>query len=168
MEHEVSSLVESLALRSLFVGLNDGQITALVSAGRIERFESGETILSEGEPGQALYTVLSGSITIRTTCTDTGTQAELAVLRGGETLSAQYEGDFFGEMSVLDFEPISATVTACEPCELLIVPVQALYEVFQNDRDIQLILISNIARTLSRRLRLANRHREVPQTADSS
>ena len=156
MQPDTSALIESLAMRCLFVGLYDAQLAEIVGAGRLERFEPGQTILTEGQAGQALYTMLFGSVAVRMTGSPPGRAAELAVLRGGQTLEAQYEGDFFGEMSVLDLEPISATVTAVEPCQILVVPVKALYEVFQRDRDIQVILISNLARTLSRRLRKAN------------
>ncbi|UCG34348.1 MAG: cyclic nucleotide-binding domain-containing protein [Phycisphaerales bacterium] len=161
-ESESTDLMASLASRSLFIGLTDAQLGLLVKAGSIEHFEPGQVIALEGQPGQALYIILSGSVSVAPVASQPGRHPESIVLRSERTPDALYGVDFFGEMSVLDFESISATVTALEPCDLLVVPVAGLYKAFQQDRDIHIIVISNLARTLSYRLRLANERHDTP------
>jgi CRP-like cAMP-binding protein len=156
MASETNDLIASLAVRSLFIGLTDRQLRLLTEAGKIEQFEAGQLVISAGQPEQALYTVLSGSVCVAADALQSGRPAKPVVLSGERTAGTPCDGDFFGETSVLDFEPIRATVTAREPCDLLVIPVARLYEVFQQDRDIHIILISNLARTLSRRLQLAS------------
>jgi CRP-like cAMP-binding protein len=156
METMTADHFASLAKRSLFVGLTDEQLRLVLEAGQVAHFDPGQVIISEGESGEALYAILDGAVEIWSEAGTPRQARHLAVLRGDLTAGALFGGYFFGEMAVLDFEPISATVTAIEPCELLIIPVPALFDVFQHDRDIHVIVISNLARTLSRRLRLAN------------
>jgi CRP/FNR family cyclic AMP-dependent transcriptional regulator len=162
MESETTDLIASLAVRSPFIGLTDGQLARLADAGCIEHFEAGQLIVSERQPGQALYTILSGSVCVHAT----GSQAsrhEQPAKHGAESAAGTpYDGDFFGETSILDFEPTHTTVAAREPCDLLVIPVPRLYDVFQEDRDIHIIVISNIARMLSRRLKLAGERCHEP------
>jgi CRP-like cAMP-binding protein len=156
MESETTDLIASLAMRSLFIGLTDGQLARLAGAGSVEHFKGGQVIVSERQPGQALYTILSGSACVRATGSQAGRHEQPAKHGAESAAGTPYDGDFFGETSILDFEPMYATVTAREPCDLLIIPVPRLYDVFQEDRDIHIIVMSNLARTLSRRLKLAS------------
>lgn len=156
MASETTDLMASLALRSLFIGLTDGQLRLLAAAGSIEHLEAGQAVIFEGQGEQALYTVLTGSVCVSADALQSGRATEPVVLSSKRTAATPCDGDFFGETSILDFEPIRATVTARESCDLLVIPVARLYEVFQQDRDIHIILISNLARTLSRRLTLAS------------
>jgi CRP-like cAMP-binding protein len=160
MKSETTDLMASLAPRPLFIGLTDEQLSVLAQAGSLEHFEAGQVIVSEGQPGQALYTILTGSVSVGPAASQAGRRTEPTVLRGEPNPDAQCDSGFFGETSILDFEPISATVTAREPCDLLVIPVPQLYDVFQHDRDIHIILISNLARTLSRRLKLLSERRD--------
>ena len=153
MESETTDLIASLAVRSLFIGLTDGQLARLAGAGSVKHFEAGQVIVSERQPGQALYTILSGSVSVPAAASQASRHRQPATLRAQPAPDTPYDADFFGETSI---EPIHAAVTAREPCELLVIPVPRLYEVFQQDRDIHIIVISNLARTLSRRLKLAS------------
>lgn len=153
---EADSLVGVLSLRPLFVGMSEEQIGAIVGVGVVRVFEPDQIIVRQGQPGEALHTILSGRVSVRSVGEGGEPDRELAVLCGGETLDSQYQGDLFGEMSVLDFEPMSANVVALDRCEILIMPIEALFGVFEKDREAHVMLVSNLARTLSRRLRRAN------------
>lgn len=65
--------------------------------------EPGETVFEEGEPGERLYVVLEGevSLSVRGTRVDT-----------------MRPGDMFGEMALIDTKPRSATATAVSACKL--------------------------------------------------
>lgn len=74
-------------------------------------FETGATLFREGEVGDSVYFIMSGKVKVYKTLND-GRLEELAILKDGEIV---------GEMAVLDDRPRSATVTALEPTEVMIV-----------------------------------------------
>ena len=65
-------------------------------------------------------------------------------------------GDCFGEMSFVDMQPRAATVRATSSCDLWMWPYTAIHERHCADSKCTLILMMNIARELSRRLRKAD------------
>ena len=71
--------------------------------------EAGSVIVSHEEPGDALFVIASGKVKV-VLYGETGREIILSILR---------EGDFFGEMSLLDRQPRSANVVAVEDSELL-------------------------------------------------
>ena len=68
------------------------------------RFEAGDTIFKEGEPGDALYLVLSGRVFIE---------------RNGTTIREIKEKEAFGTLEVLDFHPRAATAKAADQVRAL-------------------------------------------------
>lgn len=94
---------------ALFPDFSKDELVAVMGGLRLMSFAPGELIVSEGEPGDSLFLVTTGSVK--------------AWIRNRE---ARYvfarrlgEGDFFGEISVLTGSPRTATVVAAAPCELL-------------------------------------------------
>jgi len=90
----------------------------------MKRFESvtldtGDVIIKEGEDGKALYLVKHGAIGISKTNPETGEEVQLAVLK---------EGDFFGEISLLQNTPTTANCTAMVPTDLFRLPQPAFQE----------------------------------------
>ncbi len=142
---------DKLANSPLLVALGEDQLDRLLGAGSIETHGDGEAIIREGEAGESLYLILHGEVAI--TSDD---DRSLATLSSDETLRSQYEGDFFGEMSILDHESRSATVTARGEVTLFRVRREDLFSVFGEDTDLQVVFLTNLCRGLSRRLRRAN------------
>ena len=101
--------VELVSQVSLFRGLNERHLAHLAKSMKVEHFEPGQVIIAQGEVGQALYVVVSGSVEVRRERPG-GTPVVL------DTLGA---GHFVGEMALLDDAPRSATVIAREPTECL-------------------------------------------------
>ncbi|WP_374619662.1 Crp/Fnr family transcriptional regulator [Devosia sp.] len=101
------------------------------------RFKAGETILTEGEDGDSAYLLVSGAVKVTV-----GTN-RVAVLNAGEV---------FGEMSLLDPGPRSATVTATTDVECTVTTYDEFIVSLQ-DRPEQAIIFM---RTLVRRLRQTN------------
>ena len=87
---------------ALLALLDAGDAAALAAAGLIRGHRPGAFIAREGDPGDALHTVLHGSVRIAVTAPD-GTKATLTVLG---------PGDSFGELSLLDGRPRSASAIA--------------------------------------------------------
>lgn len=141
----------------LLVALTIPQLDLLIHAAVALAYEEGDVIICEGEIGDALYLILKGSVSIH----HPG-KALMATLSGEETLHAQYEGDFFGEMAILDHEPRSATVFAAAPVvEVLRIGKDSIFRLFAEDTEFQVVLLMNLARVLSRRIRMSNQRRTL-------
>ena len=140
------STLEILAQIDLFSGLPAGHLRRVVDIGVEEQYRSSATIFSEGEPGDKFYMVLEGAVRISRIVPGMGEEA-LAVLR---------PGNYFGEMSLIDDAPRSATAMCHEKCRLFVVNRRDLEDLLFVDRDLAYELLWNWVRTLSRRLRAAN------------
>lgn len=104
---------------------------------------AGDVILREGEVGSRFFLIKSGSVRVvkKMGAPD---QVELARLNAR---------DFFGEMCILETLPRAASVQALEAAELISLPSTTFYHLYQARPDQYSILLLNIARDLSRRLR---------------
>lgn len=94
----------------LFAALADDVIVAVAEVGETRLVDAGAVLFRNGDPGAELLIVLSGAIRIHTS--DAEHELELAVMRPGH---------YFGELSVIDGRPRSATATAIEPSRLFVV-----------------------------------------------
>ena len=103
--------VSTLLLRNvpLFAVLPESQLNVLTSMVTRKTFSRGTTIITAGGPTDSLYIVLSGRLKVMMS-DDEGREVILAILGSNE---------FFGEMSLVDDSPRSASVVAIEACELL-------------------------------------------------
>lgn len=95
----------------LFAGLDDGELDALLALSKSVSVKARSEVCRKGEAGDALYVVITGKLKV-TAQSEDGREAILAILEDGET---------FGEMSLLDGRPRSATVVAVEDGELLVI-----------------------------------------------
>jgi CRP-like cAMP-binding protein len=116
---------------------------------------AGTTIVYAGDPGHTLYLIQRGTVDVLAEGPD-GTESVVAELHGRESVQDSYAGSFFGEMSLLDVEPRSATVRAKTEVAVVAFPVRRLRELLQSDNELHLTVMTNIARILSHRLREAN------------
>jgi CRP/FNR family cyclic AMP-dependent transcriptional regulator len=103
--------VSTLLLRNvpLFSVLPENQLGLLTSMVTRKTFARGTTIITAGGPTDSLYIVISGRLKVMMS-DDEGREVILAILGSNE---------FFGEMSLVDDSPRSASVVAIESCELL-------------------------------------------------
>jgi len=123
----------------LFAGLPLDQLSSLAATVQRRRYDRGEIILHQGEPGDSMFVVVSGRVRVYTLSPE------------GYELSVWLcdEGDFFGEMALLSGEPRSAYVEAMEATEVLILQRHAFREyLLANPRA-----AVHTIETLSRRLR---------------
>jgi len=95
---------------SLFQSLNHDDIENLAGSLRLQSLKKGEVLFRKGSEGNALYIIKKGSIKI-VVSSKLGDEVILVVF---------FEGDFFGEMSLLDGMPRSADAVALESAELLV------------------------------------------------
>jgi CRP/FNR family cyclic AMP-dependent transcriptional regulator len=92
----------------------------LLDESRVVRHDTGRDLAAEGEMALALHVVLSG---------------RAAVTLKGQELRQLGPGDYFGEISLIDGRPRSATVTASEPMETLAVPHAAFSSLLQSEPE---------------------------------
>ena len=97
-----------------------------------------------GDQGDCLYVLRSGSAVIERTWE--GTPIVLARVKAG---------DCFGEMSLIDFRPRFAAVRAETDCSAVRVPYSALCKLCQKDIEQYAMVMMNLGREVSRRLRTA-------------
>jgi len=95
---------------ALFRSLSHDDRTSLAASLKRRSLKRGEALFRKGDEGTSLYIVKTGSVKIVLPSDTTGDEVAAAILS---------EGDFFGEMSLLDGMPRSADVVALEPSELL-------------------------------------------------
>jgi CRP-like cAMP-binding protein len=125
----------------LLVNLPPEQLERISRTGEIETYNPGEPIVVEGSLGDALFLILSGQI---------------AVHRGSKTFATLEGGDLFGEMSLVEPVPRSASVTAMSPAFVFRLPHDALRALISEDSQAASVLLVRIVKTLSERLRRAN------------
>jgi CRP/FNR family transcriptional regulator, cyclic AMP receptor protein len=130
----------------LFGALSDDVLTFLVGMLTVVEPAVGETIFRENDEPTAMYVVLAGEMEV-TKKSRGGVDARVAVLG---------PGDWFGEMSIVDIQPRSATVRALAPGRLIRVSASDLDALYRHDVRSYAIIVLNLARELSRRLRVAD------------
>ena len=125
----------------LLAHLSSGQLAQVGRIGEIESYNPGEPIVADGSLGDALFLILSGQV---------------AVHKGPQTFATLGPNDFFGEMSLAEPAPRSASVTAMSATFLFRMPHHALRELITDDPTAASVLLVQIVKTLSDRLRRAN------------
>lgn len=127
----------------IFAGLSETALDLLLTRAERTVVPPGSVILREGEPGNRFYLIVAGDVKVVKNF-GSAHEVSLAVL---PALS------FFGEMCILETLPRSASVISTSTTTLLSLPAVAFYHLFQQAPDQYGLLLLNIARDLSRRLR---------------
>ncbi len=95
-----ADIQERLRSVPLFSGLSDKQLRRIVEAGKRVELPEGRVVAREDQMGEGFHVILEGSVNISV---------------HGEDKGSLGPGKFFGEMSLIDGKPRSATVTVVEP-----------------------------------------------------
>lgn len=134
--HAVERIIAQLTAVDFLATLDTKQIELLAQEARWESYLPGERVVRQGDPGEALYVIVSGQVDVR-------------LEQGGlsSTVTTFGAGMFFGEMSLLTGEPRSATVLATTELSVIAVGKQALMQVVQEDRR----LVERIGEVVARR-----------------
>jgi len=134
-----------LALRNskLFGGMLAEELQALAETAHIRAFQAGQTIFTEGDPGDAIYVVIEGKVQISAFVNE----------HERRVLSHIGPGDFFGEMAVLDNESRSATATAETDVQMYYIPRLQMLHILETSPRLAIGLV----REFSHRMREVNR-----------
>ena len=103
--------MEALGRSALFARVTPEALEACAASLRVRRYRRGETIFHQGDPGDSLYIIESGSVKIVLPSPEGEDEAIIATLG---------PGDFFGELALLDGAERSATAIAHEATTALV------------------------------------------------
>ena len=130
-------VVELLGRVPLFRGLPETELWSISALARPRALGPNEMLFREGDPGDRFYIVYSGAVEVLKE-RPLGDHERLAVKRSGEA---------FGEMSLLNDAPRSASVRALEPTELLVVSRDD-FNALLGDSALAIGLLRSLARSL--------------------
>ena len=138
----------------LFQDLEDREIEEVLDRTSPREFSAGSEIIREGEPGDSMFIMISGEVEITKQLTlvlDKDTPKERVMIR----LKAD-DGVYFGEMSLLEQDTRSATVTALTDCQLLELNHKDFLDLIRLNTAMGVKLMLHLAQLLSRHLRKTN------------
>lgn len=98
--------IDHLGQVKMFSSLNKKELGLVARASDVVQVPAGTDIVKQGDVGHEFYLIARGSATVR---------------RNGRKVARLGPGSYFGEMALLDRGPRSATITADEPCELIVI-----------------------------------------------
>lgn len=130
----------------LFGALGDDALEFLCSSLETFRVMPGHMLFREGDPARAMFVVLDGEIEVLKKSRK-GRETRVAILG---------PSDAFGEMSVIDMQPRSASVRALGPARLIRLATEDMDALYRFDLKSYTLIVLNIARELSRRLRVTD------------
>ena len=130
--------IELLQSVSIFWDLNEDELGHIADKMVAKHFENGNYIFLEDSEGEQCFFVLEGSVKV-TRLSNDGREVILAMLN---------EGDFFGEMSLLDGESRSANVIALEKTKVLTLDRNDFIAVVNDYPQIAVQLLKELARRL--------------------
>jgi len=141
--------IESTALKniSLFRELDVDQLAVVESHLHPLSHKKGDFIFKEGDPGDKIYFILSGIVSVIANFTDNGRPHRFTTFA---------EGLFFGDMAILEERPRSASIQAETDTNLLFMHKDDFQKLIETQPQIASRMLMGMARELSYRLRLAN------------
>ena len=129
----------------LFKELDSLELIQVSKLVKHRRFEKGDTVISEGEPGESLFVVKDGQF--RGFVGHGDSEKDLAIFK---------PSDSFGELALIDRGPRSATVSAMTKGELLEFDAGALDTLMDHSPSLKIKLQNNIITDLAAKLRRTN------------
>lgn len=124
----------------LFSDLDERELSSIAQLVHVKRHRAKDFIVQQSEPGGELFVVVDGHLKVVTSDAE-GRDTALNILGPGEVV---------GEVSLLDGGPRSATVTAVDPCELLVIRREPFLRFLEGSPTVAIKLLSVLARRLRR------------------
>jgi CRP-like cAMP-binding protein len=122
--------LESLSGIPLFSNLSDRQLKRVLKSSTENRYEAGDVIVREGGRTQTLFVILEGTA---------------KVVRNDRVVARRTVGEFFGEISMIDLRPRTATVTAETPMRCLVLYHDDLRKLVVGDPQVAWSLLQTLA-----------------------
>ncbi len=146
MAKDTADLMKWLPSIAIFGGLEEASLARIVGMMGEHHFKKGDTVCKQGEAGRAMFLVRDGEVVV---CRDGEDGHRVKLVRMGA-------GEFFGEMTLIDIQKRSGTVVVDKPSYLLSLSNRDLFSLYQKDVPGYVMVLQNLCRELSRRLRVTN------------
>jgi len=138
LDPEFNRKREFLQRVSLFHGISRREFGTLFQSLASRNYQSGEILCKEGDIGRALFILESG---------------EVEVLRQSRRIAVLKPGDYFGEMSLIDEQPRTATVAATQPVRCYLLYKTEIDKLLRQAPRIGAAIMAHLAALLAVRLR---------------
>jgi CRP/FNR family cyclic AMP-dependent transcriptional regulator len=139
---------------NLFDGMDNKVINQIFRLGLVQNFRKGDSIIREGERGGNFHILINGKAEVVKAVKGKGK---------GQHLSKINRGSIFGEMSVFDGAPYSASVRAVEDCDVHIIRGNDLVNFLKDNPKVGIGILITLVTSISNRLRRANMALSVHQ-----
>ncbi len=138
--------VQTGAISQSLASFSEEALQRLYSISEVERFATGDTVMTEGDQDNSVYIVLEG-------------EAEVTIPKknGWLKVANLVPGSVFGELSFFDQMPRSARVSVLMDCTTLKISENAFQQLLGQDAATAVALVLELGRILSLRLRNMNR-----------
>ncbi len=146
MGKNAADLQKFLPSIALFGGLEEPALTLVIEMMKFREFAQGEQVCKQGETGRDMWLVRTGEVVV---CRDNASGRRVKMVRLGP-------GEFFGEMTLIDIQKRSATVIVDKPATMLSLSNRDLFALYQQSPATYVLILQNLCRELSRRLRRTN------------
>ncbi|MBC7690421.1 MAG: cyclic nucleotide-binding domain-containing protein [Methylotenera sp.] len=146
--------IQMLKTVKLLEHFSEGELGKLITLGRAAAFEAHTNIVIEGEATWGLYVILDGRVGIYKANQITGDMHDVAELS---------VGNFFGEMSLVDESPRSATVKAIDPCQVFYISKHAFMSFLNFSPALKFGFYETCVQELCARLRVLDQNYVVSQ-----
>ena len=123
--------VESLRRAPLFENLSRDELARLAKVTEDLEVEPGKVLCREGEPAQEFFVIIDG---------------EVEVTQGGERIRTLSDGDFFGEIALLEDIPRTATVTATKHLRFFVLTRQSFWSMVESMPDVDRKILRALAK----------------------
>ena len=119
----------------LFSGFDEDELRRIAELSRIVEVPAGRELTQMGAPGDAFFVIIDGSVAVHTPI---GASGQLP------------PGSFFGEMSLIDGEPRSATITAATDLRLLVVDRTHFWRLLEDTPELMRRILTDLSRRVRR------------------
>ena len=139
--------LEQVRKVALFTSFTDEELAALVQLGRTVKYEPYTNIVIEGESSWGMYLIVEGQVGIYKVNKLSGNMYDVGQLQSGS---------FFGEMSLVDAQPRSASVQTLTDCTLFLIGKEEFQGFLESSPALKMRFLESCIQQLVGRLRTLN------------
>jgi CRP-like cAMP-binding protein len=140
--------------RPFLIGIDLETLEKFEDIAKYREYQPGDIIIREREPRDEILLIEEGQVEVfKSGAKRDSKEHKVTKLAGSDKLGDLYHGDVLGEMSLIDVEPPSASVRAVTKVGIWSMGRLELNAVLSENLEAFNIILANIARILSRRLR---------------
>jgi CRP-like cAMP-binding protein len=143
----IMELFNILKSNKLFDGLNDEEVGKVAEICNKKEYDVGSVIFNEGSNGTGMYILVEGQVDI---------QMSMGIDDEPSTVHVIHEREVFGELSLVDRIPRSATARSAGKSVAFLLEADKFKDLSRNNTRIGYIVMRNIAHIVSSRLRKTN------------